>query len=519
MQRSRFTKPIVLLALLFAARLNLLNGEEAEPAWVDATGNLGGDEWVKAGPWKLACIPNTGEVIVSMVALGLWSSSDGGATWRRMGADGQRPPDKGQAVHFVFDHGNPKNFWTSGMYGYGVWKTTDGGRKFEKLGPHDHCDGMGVDLADPGHKTLLLGLHEQARSTHKSVDGGKTWASIGDKLPEKTNHSSDPLVLDAKTYLTNTAGWLQGHTWGIYRSEDAGETWTKVSDLGAAGSQLVARDGGIYWPVLWDGAIAFSGDRGKTWVKLQTPVRAPIAEAPGGRIVGVKGTQLFFSADQGKTWNACGPVLPFKPFGLAWCDARRCFFAIRQTNGKSRQAVVRWDLPEDLEKGFVPVRPGALMVWNGEGFSDGNGWMNGGRLRKQTAEKKSGGAALEFHFEGADKAEGGWNWHNWAMTELTDIREYKFLRFAAKFTGIKPAELTVALNCGPNKTSSKHAALAQYGKDLFDGRWHEIEIPLKDLTEGAAGFNPQNTYELRVAASGTGLNGSLFVDDVRFSLK
>ncbi|MCW8129945.1 MAG: hypothetical protein KIS92_06280 [Planctomycetota bacterium] len=521
MQTARFTT--LVLSFVLAAGCARA-GDEDEMRWVDATGNLGGSEWTgNAGPWKVVCPPNSGDVICSMVGLGLWASSDGGATWARLGQEGSRPPNKGQAVQFVFDPKNPKNFWTSGMYGYGVWKTTDGGKTLVKLGTNEHCDGIGVDLGDPEYKTLLLGLHEQKRSTHQSTDAGKTWTKIGDRLPENSNHSSDPIVLDAKTYLTNTSGWLKEHAWGIYRSEDAGATWTKVSDFGAAGNHLRASDGAIYWPMLWDGQNCVSTDRGKTWTKLNAPARGLFVEAPGGRIVGVKNTQLCFSTDQGKTWTNCGPALPFKPFGIAWSDARRCFFAFRQTKGKTAEAVVRWDLPQDLAKGFAPFVSSTLGVWNGEGFSGGNGWMNGGKdgyLKAQKAEKKSGDTALEFRFDGVEKGEGGWNWHNWALNDLTDIGGYKTLCFAAKVAGAaKPSELSVTLVCGPSKVSTKAVPLAAHCKEIQDGQWHEVAVPLKALLDGAEGFNPKATYEIRIQAAGAGLNCSVFVDDVRFSTK
>ena len=53
-----------------------------------------------------------------------------------------------------------------------------------------------------------MGLHEQEHSLHKSTDGGATWTKIGDKIPAGSEFSTDPIILDAKTYLIfNSCGW------------------------------------------------------------------------------------------------------------------------------------------------------------------------------------------------------------------------------------------------------------------------------------------------------------------------
>ena len=126
----------------------------------------------------------------------------------------------------VYDPRNPKIFWVSGCYGDAPFRTDDGGKTFHRLGKLTHADGVAVDFTDPERKTLLLGLHEQSQSLQLSTDNGQSWTKIGDHLPDDTNHSTDPIVINAKTFLTNTAGWKPKASLGIYRTEDAGQTWS-----------------------------------------------------------------------------------------------------------------------------------------------------------------------------------------------------------------------------------------------------------------------------------------------------
>jgi photosystem II stability/assembly factor-like uncharacterized protein len=322
--------------------------QPAEPAWVNVTHNVGGDKWGYAGVCTIACVPGADEVIAGVSEAGLWSSTDGGATWSAMGQGG----DAGSRItnrpsRVIFDPKDPKVFWTSGCYGPGVFKTADGGKSFQRLGDVSHVDGLAIDWADPQRQTMLVGLHEQARSLMKSTDGGKGWQNIGKNLPDKTNHSTEPILIDARTYLTNTAGWLKDHTFGIYRTADGGATWKKVSDLGAAGRPLVAADGAIYWVYLWGGGIIKSTDQGKTWQKLPGPVKQVPIELPGGRLVAAVAKVLYTSADAGKTWQPCGPAMPFAPGAIAFCEKRNCFYASRMSDKKTDLAILRLDLPKD----------------------------------------------------------------------------------------------------------------------------------------------------------------------------
>jgi photosystem II stability/assembly factor-like uncharacterized protein len=190
---------------------------------------------------------------------------------------------------------------------------------------------------------MLAGLHEQSNSLQLSQDAGKTWQKIGDRLPEDSNFSTDPIILDAKTFLINTAGWKPKAKWGIYRSEDAGATWTQVSPAGPGGVALQASDGSLFWQLTYGGGLIRSTDKGKTWSNTLKGVKSNVIELPNKRLAGLTDNQVHVSADGGATWTKFGPPLPFKANGIVYSARGKCLYAWRLTDKKDAQAVVRLD--------------------------------------------------------------------------------------------------------------------------------------------------------------------------------
>jgi photosystem II stability/assembly factor-like uncharacterized protein len=302
---------------------------------VNVTNNVGGESWGAYGVTYMKAMPHTGDIIAGVSERGLWMSSDAGATWHKLGSDEiKNRPDR-----IVFDPKDKNTFWESGCYGEAPFVTHDRGRTFQRLGNLAHADGIAVDFTDRQRRSLLLGMHEQSRSLQLSTDGGATWMLIGNRLPADSNHSSDPLVLDSKTLLVNTAGWKQGASFGIYRSADAGATWQKVSDFGPAGEPLVATDGTIYWQRIWGAGLLRSTDQGKSWTPVSKAVRSNVVEMDRQRLAALNGNQVLISADGGVSWAPFGPPSPFNPNGLIYSETGACFFVWRLSDNLTRPPV------------------------------------------------------------------------------------------------------------------------------------------------------------------------------------
>ncbi|HET7038521.1 MAG TPA: glycosyl hydrolase [Gemmatimonadales bacterium] len=171
---------------------------------------------------------------------GVYRSTDGGATWRRVLF---RDANTG-AVDLVMDPANPRVLyaalwqarrypWTfeSGGPGSGLFKSTDGGDTWTELTRNEGLPdsgvvgkiGVAVSPARPDRVWAIV-EHEEG-GVFRSDDGGRTWQRLNDerRLRQRawyyTHIHADPK--DAETvYVLNT---------GFYRSVDGGRTYTTIA--------------------------------------------------------------------------------------------------------------------------------------------------------------------------------------------------------------------------------------------------------------------------------------------------
>jgi photosystem II stability/assembly factor-like uncharacterized protein len=148
-------------------------------------------------------------LIVGVALKGLFSSTDGGASYEPLGESGAAITNR--ISWLAYDPTSADVFWESGIYNAGgVYKTTDAGATFTQVGDVTHCDSVSVDFGDPARKTLLAGSHEQARKLFRSTDSGVSWQDIGQVLPADSGFCTTSIILNATTFVVGCGGWYGG---------------------------------------------------------------------------------------------------------------------------------------------------------------------------------------------------------------------------------------------------------------------------------------------------------------------
>ncbi len=270
-----------------------------------------------------------------------------------------------------------------GTVGQGVMMSADEGESWTRAGVRQ---GMHSDC-------IVRMLRSDARSPeivyagtdfglYRSDDGGATWRLLENPMKSSMVWSMaidpvDPVVMFAGTGTPSTPG--------IFRSTDAGKSWSRLSveiakDCPNVG---VPRPTGIaidptndrnVWVGLEVDGVRYSRDGGETWATLNGQIANQdvhnmlVVEGPPKTVFTVVNDDIWRSTDDGKTWHAARAreVFPWHyPRGIAVKpgDPRTVFVTLGDSTPgrigavvRSRDAGVTW---ETLK---FPVQPNSA-IW------------------------------------------------------------------------------------------------------------------------------------------------------------
>ncbi|MEP1152613.1 MAG: glycosyl hydrolase [Balneola sp.] len=190
-----------------------------------------------------------------------------------------------------------------GTTGGGIWKTTDGGTTWKNLSDgYFNTNGTGdITVAPSDNNIIYVGTGEgpvrgvktsHGDGVYKSTDAGETWTHMG---LEATRHISRVFVHPKNPDIVYVAA--QGNPWGpneergIYLSKDGGENWEKIlyvnENSGIADMTVDPSNPDIMMATSWD----FN--------------RKPWYVQSGG-----PGSKVWKTTDAGKTWKEITKGLP-----------------------------------------------------------------------------------------------------------------------------------------------------------------------------------------------------------------
>ncbi len=247
-----------------------------------------------------------------------------GLQWRNIG-----PFRGGRSVASTGVIGQPHTYYM-GSTGGGVYKTTDDGITWKNISDKFFKTGSvgAITISESDTNIVVVGMGEHpARGVmtsmgdgiYKSMDAGKTWTHLG---LENTRHISDVIIHPTNPNIMYVAA--QGAQYaptkerGIYRSTDGGNTWEQVlyvnTTTGASSLSMDMTNPRILYASMWQ-------HRRYPWIMES-----------GGEYSG-----LYKSTDGGDTWTKLKEGLP-EEFGKSGISVSRAnpnrVFSVIEAEGK-----------------------------------------------------------------------------------------------------------------------------------------------------------------------------------------
>ena len=350
-------------------------GAVAEPVSPELVNGL---KWRLIGPFRggrvvaVAGVPGDSTTFYfGSVNGGIWKTIDSGVVWTPI-FDGQPVASIGALAVAPSD---PKTIYAGTgesdiredlSTGNGVYKSTDGGATWHHIGLEDTrqisrivIDPQNPDVVYVGALGHAYGPNEE-RGVYKSVDGGTHWARVLNPgsdiaISDLAMCSSAPQLLFAGAWHTHRPPWSTyapidgtGPGGGLYRSQDAGKTWSRLDGGGLPEGNWgrvgvdVAPDGRRVYALIEvkseagktdpkKSGLYRSGDGGNTWALANTDPRLTsrawyfnriTIDPHNSDVIYIPNVALYRSEDGGKSISVLRGAPGGDDYHQLWIDPK-----------------------------------------------------------------------------------------------------------------------------------------------------------------------------------------------------
>src|SRR3984957_1861336 len=237
---------------------------------------------------------------------GVWKTTDAGRTWVPI-FDGQ---PTGSIGALAVAPSNPNVIYVGSGEGLrrpdlstsdGIYKSTDAGKTWQHLGLRDgqQITSILIDPQDPNRVFVAVLGHpygpNSERGVFRSTDGGATWQKILYKdddtgAADLAFDPKNPQIIYTDLWSSRRPPWttgnpLEGHTGGLFKSTDGGETWhpltkglpTNAQGLGRIGFGISPSSPNRIYALVDAapevGGLYRSDDAGESWQRVNHEAR------------------------------------------------------------------------------------------------------------------------------------------------------------------------------------------------------------------------------------------------------